>query len=115
MVTVRSRRTVWRTRRSSVLGEENRAPSRGPRVCSRPPVQILPAPARRPAPRTNRITRATLLVGLLLSLAVAPTTWAQTAQTAQTATSAFSGPAAKQQVEALAVQIGSRPAGSAAY
>jgi aminopeptidase YwaD len=34
---------------------------------------------------------------------------------AQGATTAFSGAAAKQQVDALAVQIGSRPAGSAAY
>jgi aminopeptidase YwaD len=34
---------------------------------------------------------------------------------AQGATTAFSGTAAKQQVDALAVQIGSRPAGSAAY
>src|SRR5882672_9415153 len=34
---------------------------------------------------------------------------------AQGAPTAFSGAAAKQQVDALAVQIGSRPAGSAAY
>jgi aminopeptidase YwaD len=34
---------------------------------------------------------------------------------AEGATTAFSGAAAKQQVDALAVQIGSRPAGSAAY
>jgi aminopeptidase YwaD len=53
--------------------------------------------------------RATVL--LLLALALALVTESAGAQTVAT----FSGPAAKQQVDALAGQIGSRAAGSAAY
>jgi aminopeptidase YwaD len=54
------------------------------------------------------------LVGLALIVVVAVPGDVY-AQAAPTATEAFSGVAAKQQVDALAVQIGSRPAGSAAY
>jgi aminopeptidase YwaD len=56
----------------------------------------------------------TLVLALVLMVAVAAPGDLY-AQGATTATAAFSGTAAKAQVDALAVQIGSRPAGSAAY
>jgi aminopeptidase YwaD len=66
---------------------------------------------RRGAGLTARLVPGLLVLAALATASAAPTRLA--AQTA--APAAFSGVAAKQQVDALAVQIGSRPAGSAAY
>ena len=66
------------------------------------------------AKRLGRLAWAPLLVLLLAAATVAGTPVLQ-AQPAPPAVGAFSGAAARAQVDALAVQIGSRPAGSAGY
>lgn len=59
-----------------------------------------------------------LMFGLVIALrpvGLSAQTAGETIQTARETATAFSGTAAKQQVDALAGQVGSRPAGSAAY
>ena len=62
--------------------------------------------------------QARLVLALFLATSIAPanlTAQTQATATAQTQTTAFDGVAAKQEVDVLAGQIGSRPTGSAAY